>query len=468
MARENQGLQIALIVFVILTILFGVTAFLFHSSSTKAEAKAKSNGEAAQKAENGLREMTKDVEELKKLMGFAETDNMDRIRELSTGDMTKYASTYPEETRNYRGTLERMFESLREKNQLLDTELETVKKLKADNEARDGVVQKRIDTFAANAQQAEKDKQDELSKFNADRERMKSDADKLAEDLQASRKDKDTAVASQQVKIDDFDKKLKEKKSQLDVAVGTIREITNKDPKSFDGEIRWINQAAKTVWVNLGRADSLLSQTTFSIYPADAGDVSENSVKGSIEITQILGNHLAEGRILDDNLTDPIMPGDKINSPVWNPSEKLRFAIAGVIDMDGDGRDDTKKLYSIIEMNGGAVDAKLDEKGKRQGDMGINTRYLILGAEPEGKTADMLEDYGKMQGRAKELGVELISLDKLLNLMGWKKETNVLQYGGGAKGFEVPLDRTPRISDGKVSDLFKPRKPPKNNGGSTF
>ena len=468
MARENQGLQIALIVFVILTIAFGVIAFVNYSNSTKAAAKAKSNAEAARKAENGLREMAKDMEELKKILGFAETDDMDRIRDQSAADMSKYASTFPEETRNYYGTLKQMSNAIHEKNQLLDTELENVKKLKADNEARDSVTRPRLEAFAATAQKAEQDKQGEISKFNDDRQRMKSEGDKLAGDLQNVRKDKDTALSAKQGEVDTLGKKLKEKISQLDVATGIIADITHKDPKTFDGEIRWINQASKTVWINLGRADSLLSQTTFSVYPNNAGEVTENADKASIEITQILGNHLAEGRILSDSNIDPIMPGDKINSPVWSPGEKLHFAIAGVVELDKDGRDDTQRLHTLIEMNGGVVDAKMDSKGKRQGEIGITTRYLVLGSEPEGKTADMLEDYGKMQTRANELGVEPISLDKLLDLMGWKKEADVLQYGSGAQGFGVHSERPPQVSIGKISDLFKPRTPPRTNGGSAY
>ena len=40
MARENQGLQIALIIFVILTIILGVTTFLFFRQYEEATAKA--------------------------------------------------------------------------------------------------------------------------------------------------------------------------------------------------------------------------------------------------------------------------------------------------------------------------------------------------------------------------------------------------------------------------------------------
>ena len=39
-----------------------------------------------------------------------------------------------------------------------------------------------------------------------------------------------------------------------------------------DGEITWVNQRNGTVWINLGRADSLGRQTSFSVYAADTND----------------------------------------------------------------------------------------------------------------------------------------------------------------------------------------------------
>ncbi len=467
MARENQGLQIALITFVLTTIVFGVMAFVYNRSSTQIAIKAKANLDSAHRATDGLRLATMEIEELKKMIGVAETDDIDRVRDQSAADMIKYAATFPEETRNYRGTLEQMFKSLREKNQLLDSEMASVKELKAFNEARDSVMQPKLDTFDKTAKAASDDKQNEMSKFNDDRDRMKDEFDRIAGDLQDTRKQRDEVLAAKQGEVDTITKRKNELEGKLAQATTKLREVTNKDPKEFDGEIRWINQARKTVWVNLGWADSLMSQTIFSIYPNNAGEVTQNAVKASIEITQVLGNHLSEGRIVSDSHIDPIMPGDKINSPVWSPGEKLHFAITGIIELDSDGRDDTQRLHTLIEMNGGVIDAKMNTKGKRQGQIGINTRYLVLGAEPEGESPEMFDDYSKMQGRAGELGVERISLQKLLDLMGWKSEAAVLQYGGG-KGFGVQSPRRPRVSSGKISDLFKPRNPPRNNGGSAY
>jgi cell division protein FtsB len=71
MARENQGLQIALIVVVMLTIILGATAFITYRQSTDTALKLK----AAQDENNKLSRRVQDAEEavkdLKHLVGAA-------------------------------------------------------------------------------------------------------------------------------------------------------------------------------------------------------------------------------------------------------------------------------------------------------------------------------------------------------------------------------------------------------------
>ena len=65
----------------------------------------------------------------------------------------------------------------------------------------------------------------------------------------------------------------------------------------------------------------------------------------------------------DENPVDPILKYDHILTPTWDPGFKLKIALAGRFDLDGDRFDDTEKLVRLIERNGGTVVAKHDEKG---------------------------------------------------------------------------------------------------------
>ena len=55
-ARENQGLQIALIIFVMLTIILSVTTFLFYRNFKGAQLEAASAKDSATKAQTAERE----------------------------------------------------------------------------------------------------------------------------------------------------------------------------------------------------------------------------------------------------------------------------------------------------------------------------------------------------------------------------------------------------------------------------
>ena len=114
------------------------------------------------------------------------------------------------------------------------------------------------------------------------------------------------------------------------------------EPESFevaDGRISWVNQNG-TVWINLGTADSLRRQVTFSVFDADLHDAAKSKKKGSIEVTRLLSDHMAEARITNDDPTNPILTGDNIYSQIWHRGKKLHFALTGVIDVDGDGQSD--------------------------------------------------------------------------------------------------------------------------------
>jgi len=220
------------------------------------------------------------------------------------------------------------------------------------------------------------------------------------------------------------------------------------------------------VWINLGRADSLARQVTFSVYPVDITDMTAKGVrKAKIEVTQILGDHLAEARVVDDEISNPILPGDKIFTPVWNPGEKRHFVLAGLMDVDGDGRSDLQTVLNLIAINGGVVDCYITDAGKQVGQITVNTNCLILGEAPTEKgDARQRDAFTKVLREVDQLRLQKVQLADLLQRMGWKNMSPVIQFGRGAnpKDFRAkPEAGTPRKSTGSVSDVFQKRQPPK-------
>jgi len=159
------------------------------------------------------------------------------------------------------------------------------------------------------------------------------------------------------------------------------------------------------------------------------------------------------------------MPGDKIYTPIWMPGVKRHFALAGFMDLDGDGLSDLQTLRDAIAMNGGVVDSYIDDKGKRVGEITANTRFLVLGEEPTEKGAPaMREAFTKIYEDAERLGVQKLQLGDLLLRMGWKNQAAVVRFGlgGNSKDFApTPDEGVQRKSSGKVSDIFQQREPPR-------
>ncbi len=143
------------------------------------------------------------------------------------------------------------------------------------------------------------------------------------------------------------------------------------------------------------------------------------------------------------------MQGDKVYSPAFRKGQKTRFALAGLIDIDKDGKSDQTRVKSLITMNGGIVDAELMDDGSVAGKMTIETRYLVKGDRPTDKTNQkFIEGFTSMTGEATRLGIESITLDNLLDRMGYVPDNRV-----------VPMSR-PSATGDATSDSFRPRAAP--------
>ncbi len=174
---------------------------------------------------------------------------------------------------------------------------------------------------------------------------------------------------------------------------------------------------------------------------------------------------------MDDKISDPIMPGDKIHTPIWSPGDKRHFALVGFMDVNGDGKNNIQLLRNLINMNSGVVDCQVDEKGKKTGDLAIQTRYLVLGENP-GEKGDPNGGaaFSKMMDEAENMGIQKISLSDLLDRMGYKPQAHVVNFGSGANpnDFKPKLEGVNRVSTGSVSEIYKPREPSRSGAGGAY
>jgi hypothetical protein len=462
--RENQNLQIVIITLCILVLILGVLAGWMYSSKNTAQERAGAAETAKQSADRAAREAQAEANSYKTWMGFDESQAQAALDELFKADMQRFGSTFEEASRQYRTILENIFEENRKLAQSEAAAKERERDLKERLLATEQQKNQQIAQYESDKKQLAQDLASERSKFQQQYGDINKEKDQIAAQLAELRQRIDDLTAS-------FSTQLKEKEqtiAKLDRVI-TILESNQATPDPYlqpaDGLVRWVDQREGKVWINLGEADEIRTQVTFSVYSGDTNDVETAQSKGTIEVTRILSDSMAEARITSDIATRPLMEGDKIYSQVWNPGRQVGFAVTGFVDIDKDGREDLEELRSIVELNGGKIDAQPDPNGTVNGEMTADTRYLILGEFPDDSTdrSDSLRKaWVAMNEEANTLNVEVITLDEFLSLMGWKAENRAVKLGAGARAENFPahkIDYTTPMNLNSNKDKFRRRTP---------
>lgn len=461
-SKENQTLQILIISLVILVILLAAGLIWVNSNRKAAEARANSADQRANDAQSAQRQLQEEANNYKTWIGLSEADNSAAVEKTFKEDMERFGETFEEDSRFYRIILENIFE---ENRKLAQSEVEAklqVKDLKQQLDATEKQKNAQIDEFKKSMEKLSEDAAAERNKFEKQYGQINEEKTKIAAQLDEQRKRYDDMVAQNAA----AKKELNDRMAKLE-RFNEVLKSDRVDPDPFaqpaDGVVRWVNQRNGTVWIDLGQADNLRPQVTFSVYSGDEDDAMSAERKASIEVTRILSPRMSEARITNDIPTDPVLEGDKIYSQVWNPGRQVGFAITGIIDMDGDGRQDLEQLKSVIVLNNGKVDATPAPDGSIAGEMTVDTRYLILGEHPdEPRMENERRAWDRMSEEADTLGIEPIALIDFLRLMGWQIENRAVQLGLGSQSQDFtakPIESATPPKKGSGNDIFRPRKP---------
>jgi hypothetical protein len=172
------------------------------------------------------------------------------------------------------------------------------------------------------------------------------------------------------------------------------REVQKSDTRFNleDGEVVQLQSGGNEAYINIGRADGVIEGLTFGIYGIDRSGFVQNLPKANCEVVRILGDKRALARVFDYQISDPVVPGDKIFNPIWDQGRKTAVAILGIIDMDGDGVGDNDEFKRLIERWGGKIDAEVDLKTfKPVGRITTETDWLVEGKIPEPVDAGTVE-----------------------------------------------------------------------------
>lgn len=466
-ARQDQGMQVLVIVFVLISVLLAALSYFFFRGYSEADQRAEREASKRNEAEATARNLQDENQSYRQMMGFDPFDNAEDVKKTYDADMKRFGATFDENRRYYRTILEYLYE---ENEKIASREAaakDQVKDLKDRLLAVESQKEQQVLQFKQQTEKAEEKLAAQSRQFDSDRKQLEKTQSDLQDQVAEQRKKFEAESAKTAAEVNRLTTDNSNLKHALDNALERI-------PRSIDqlevadGKVTWVNQNG-IVWINLGKADALRQQVTFSVFDTNRRQDVGAKRKGSIEVTRVLGDHMAEARITDDEPTNPILTGDLIYSQVWNRGDKLHFALSGTLDINGDGQSDLQFARDLIKLNGGVVDAYVADDGKVEGSMTVNTRYLVLGKYPEeANKSDQRKGWDDLNKEAATLGVETISLHEFLNQIGYVPQERVVALGSGARSSDFPPTPQDELLPPGSASLFRPRTPPALPGKTPY
>jgi hypothetical protein len=451
-AQDNtQVLTISLVLFVLLSLVLGGTTYLGYSDSADwqkkySEAKSDAKRRSDERDQNKLLTSTyrvltgyDDKEDLKIIEGLKREHN-----EAFTQEIKKHEKTIPWEnnqklpTTTYAALIEQQNKKVTEAVKgMANCKEQSDKALAASQKDRAQILKAKEDVEKALKDTTAKIdenfkgigvKYDEaiasLIKALPENENKEKKIQELERDLKKAKDDLARAQKDIETKI----RKLEDKIPQIDI-------LAYDQPK---GKVVTVDRTGTTVSLNVGSVDNVRPGLTFSVF--GTGEYKPNAErKASVEVVTVYDRHcMARVTETKSATRDPVLTGDLLYNPAWTPGLREHVAIAGFIDLTGDGRDETPEFVRLLQKQGVVVDAYLDLKEKalkgESKEINRQTSYLILGELPNldkgaadnaadprlERKMNIHEEVQKLHEKAKALGVTIVPARRFMALVGMK------------------------------------------------
>ncbi len=494
---SKQGLIIALVIASLFVICLGVTTYFGYSEQDRLTQAAK-KAEEEKKLFQGERDYYKAQALLyRSYMGMAEgMDGADTVGtlkgQLEGGSLGKSAkdntdvvktlkaleSKYGWNGNQPKETLEGTIKNLTTQNENLASQLkktsDDLKKVRLEVQKKDEDLANARKEFEDNLKkQIDSLRQDfvksdeQLAEFRSKFQTLSEQREKEKTDTEQMKKTLDATIAKREREISDL-KKLAERK-QDELASMQAKNPATPENMRTDWKIVRLDNRGNNAFINLGSADRVKPQLTFTIHGVGADGRPNPQTKGTLEVVNVVGPHLSQARITSVNNPnrEPIVANDVVYNASWNPNIRKHVAIAGIIDLTGDGRDSLDEFKRNLERQNIVVDAFVNPRdGKIEGQLTYQTDYLILGGVPDKAVTSgsdetekrILESRKQMQDEARKYGVTIKSLLSYLEMIGYPLPHSA-RDDRSSRFQDMRSDVVPRLS----RDRFPPPAP--SNGG---
>ena len=440
----------ALVVFVISTVVLGITTYMFHreysdraTKITELEGKTGTLNQSIKKQDDEIQALTNQTgNKFEVKLDPSNPKNATSVVGAAFADMERFGKDLAGTT--YQQTLQKLREAADASVADAASKAAQVASLQKDlNDLRDRL-NKQVDTHRSAQDKAEADlrttvasrdeklngKQVEIDRFKAENNQLVGELAQEKEGREKERKNLQNLIGQLEIRIDVM-------RDKIDTLEGVSFEVA-------DGLIRRVENASNSVWIDLGEADGLKTRMTFSVYSKESQGVGRGAedVKGKIEVTRLLGAHMAEARIVENDLYRPIVPNDLIYTPIWSPGLVEKISLVGMVDLDNDGKSDREQFKQLMAVSGAVLDNEITDEGERlpaDGKITVHTKFLVLGDVPDPTTLVSEKDKAinqKITGHLTELrkearanGVRIIKINDFLAHVGFQSKRRLFRPG---------------------------------------
>jgi hypothetical protein len=441
--RSHGPLAVTLLL-VMATTTLAILSYWLWQGKQRAEDQAKVAQQEREHARQGQTVAMNRVALLERRITRLPDLDFDQVLAVADDDIRQYGGGIPNESyADVVRRLQTLFENARAEleqvttdNELLQQEYESLEKIK----------QVAVDVATANTQEARRDLLAERAEFHRQMAGKDSEiraifdrANTLASRLETEQRDKAKIREELLGEVNKLRRILTEARAPF-----TPNALANQKP---DGKVVRASAATKTAWINVGSKHGVQTQFTFSVQPAGFSGNPFTKPKAKLEVVKVTGPDLSEARVVQASLTDPVLEGDLIYNPAWNPGRIMRFALAGLLDIDGDGTDDRPTVRHMIEKAGAKIDAQVLPDATVRGEVTVETNYFVRGLRPDPENANpvdlqVIAAMSRMERTALDYGATVLDLAKFLDLMGYASSRQASPVVPRLAPADNPLRRT--------------------------
>ena len=472
-ARDDsviRGSLIACLIFLVLSLCLNF--FLWRHGDTLA-IQEQNKSETLKTVQSQVASMETQATRLKTMLGIggftqAEIDEMKEnssddpdmktIEDRYAQDMSYFGPEVESQNRNYPELPAYLVTAIRERNGEVVEMTNNLKDVRLKAEA--DVTNARTQQEAAETDRDNANKQvvKLTDQFDQDRDRMIKEKEDTKDKLNKTVREYTSFRQEKVAETNQLTQKTRQLQGTIDTQKFQLNELRSDQFETTQGEIRYVVRGGNITTINLGSADALRPGITFGVIDGNETRLKDAKVKATIQVTQIQGPHLAQARVVAfPEIRDPIIPGDKIFSPFWAPGRVVKIALAGNIDIDGDGRPDNEALKGQIRAAGATVAAEVTAAGGISGKLDATIRFMVVGDDPQlGNSPSENDDnniaaiaaMGRVRAKASELGLTIIPAWKLQSYLKTLNDTLTTPLGSATRAEDFPPD--PRVSGGRL------------------